>query len=223
MIEKTFNPDHFIFTPLLLCLLFSTTSSPSALRGRGVSSVMATTQKSWWWMPPAWRSCTRWCLKSLLTGLALWASSDPTAHKVRVSLRFTALNVSLQTALHKTSSLWTSSCLYLWISYVLSLCRGHGCGGVSDGHPEGLDHNTWGQQNAGTPPYRCLLKRASGFSYTIVNEAVNKVKKKTQTSPVLLRLEYHRLYTKDRFGQLDVTHWFLDSFKKVPAFSGGQA
>lgn len=71
-----------ILSPAPLCFS-SSISSPSAHRGRDVCFVMATTQKSLWWTPPALRSCTRWCPRSLLTGSAPWASSDPAEPKVR--------------------------------------------------------------------------------------------------------------------------------------------
>lgn len=64
-------------------VLSSFISSPSALRGKDVCFATAIIQKSWWWMLPAWRSCTHWCPRSLLTGSAPWASSDLIELKVR--------------------------------------------------------------------------------------------------------------------------------------------
>ena len=71
---------HVISNPLWFS---SSISLPSALRGRDVCFAMAITQKSLWWTPPAWRSCTHWSPRSRRTGSAPWASSDPTEHKVR--------------------------------------------------------------------------------------------------------------------------------------------
>lgn len=43
--------------------------------------------------------------------------------------------------------------------------RGHGGGGVSDWDFESLDHHSWGQQDAGTPPYRWLFTRSGSNQY----------------------------------------------------------
>lgn len=78
--------ERDVFCPLVISapLWFSSSISlPSALRGRDVCFVMAITQKSLWWTPPALRSCTHWSPRSHRTGSAPWASSDPTEHKVR--------------------------------------------------------------------------------------------------------------------------------------------
>lgn len=77
-------PHSFSSTSCCDC---SSISSPSARSGRAACCVTATTQRSWWWMPPAWRCSTRWCPRSPQTGSAPWASSGPTAPRVRDSGR----------------------------------------------------------------------------------------------------------------------------------------
>lgn len=85
-----FRCDRFSFAlhSLLISLNyhrcdFSSISSPSARSGKAGCSATATTQRSWWWMPPAWRCSTLWCPRSPPTGSAPWASSGPTAPRVR--------------------------------------------------------------------------------------------------------------------------------------------